>query len=228
MDKLKNKKLIGIVAAVLPLLWVILSILVNGFGVIFKLGRFFRNGFLVAVAQIWSRLGGMEMFLMWLSVLVVALSIGALSFLGNKLSSKKAAVAEKAIPLFLSIIAIKGVFEFLGYFDTVVCGILMDFNARGELFGVFGILGVVANVGIAVYAAMYYIGIEKFRKFWYAPAALYLIHTVLTFVVYIIMLVVDGWDFTFGTFMTFVLEGFFAFVLAAVGYWHYLPDVQEP
>jgi len=211
MKKLKDKKFMGIPAAVLPILWGIFGILAALVEKFLEIGSS-------------SDFGGYNNLVLCILVIIIGAAIGILTFLKDELGEKILAYAEKAIPFLLGVVAVNGVFEMLSSLNVFVEAIVFDYY--GIWSGIYGLLEIFAEISLIVVALIAY-GNKRIGKFWYAPAALRVIYAVLSLILSILLIFIESWNFSIFWILEFVADVVFALALGAIGYWCALPEKEE-
>ncbi|MBE7023048.1 MAG: hypothetical protein E7412_01115 [Ruminococcaceae bacterium] len=227
MKKFKNKKIVGIVAAVLSVLWILSSLLRATIGTAANVS-YGAMGFL---GNLYSYIDGLCGIAEWLLVLIGTVALCANFFLKDKLDEKKLGTLKKLTPAVFGILAIKVFFDVLAIIDSF--GKSMD-GLMGILWTVLVLVDLFRAAAFAITSfstvkAGNWEGKKKLLAF--SPAVLMILHAAITFILRLILVFAPHQSFSVAGIITFITEVVSSIVLAltlgAIGFWSIISEEEE-
>lgn len=227
MKKIKDKKIVGIVAVVLSILWFLSSLLRVIVGTS-QTGSYGVMGFL---GNLYSYADGLCGVAEWLLVLIGSVTVGAIFFLKEKLNEKKFDLLKKLVPAVFGILAIKVFFDVFGIIDSF--GRSMEGIARILWIAlvIIDLLRAAAFTIVSFCTAKpeFFDGKKKLLVF--VPAVLMLIHAAITFILRLVLVFAPyGSSLSVSGVLLFVTEAASSLVLAltlgAIGFWAVIPEPE--
>ncbi len=232
MGKLKDKNFVGMLAAGLMVVWILIQLLCAVIGLIGGIPNIFDRGFLGFLGEVYSYIGGLVSVFDWLLMLAVAVSVAGLSFAKDKFDEKKHNLFKVVIPVAFWIMAVGILWTCARQLDAVFDVIEYRGVAASLIFfaRTFGTaLVVIAHFVMAALTTKEVAPDGKKKLLYYAPAILTLAGAIVTIVASFISILMK--TYMSGSFIS-LFTGLISNIalvaaFAAVAHWFSLPKADS-